>query len=268
MGANGMRGTIDDRWRKVRGVVAAFVLPALVCVDAQAQHETGSDIVEGSRAFQNVCANCHGPDGDLIVGIDLGRGVLRQPYSDDELVAIILEGIPNTPMPPTLSMSEPQAREIVSWLRATAAARPEQSLPGDVARGQSLFEGAGDCRSCHAVAGIGSRTGPDLTDIGQRRRSAELEIALLDPDAEVQPENRVYRVVQRNGEAVVGRLLNHDTFSVQLIDETERLRSFDKTALREFGFIASTMPAYGERFDAQQIADLVSYMATLRGMNP
>jgi hypothetical protein len=42
---------------------------------------------------------------------------------------------------------------------------------------------------------------------------------------------------------VTGRLLSHDTFSVQLLDTTEKLRSFAKSALREHGFIASPMPS-------------------------
>ncbi|MGH9148202.1 MAG: hypothetical protein ACRD1Q_15940, partial [Vicinamibacterales bacterium] len=39
-----------------------------------AQHETAADIEDGGRAFRDSCANCHGPDGDEIQGIDLGRG--------------------------------------------------------------------------------------------------------------------------------------------------------------------------------------------------
>jgi putative heme-binding domain-containing protein len=232
---------------------------------AAGQHATAFDIEDGARAYENVCANCHGPDGDLIAGIDLGRGIFRRPLSDEQIVAIIINGIENTPMPPTPSMSEAQALEIVAYLRAIAAARPEQTLVGDPDRGRALFEDEGECLQCHRVAGTGSRSGPDLTRIGLERRTAELEIALLEPDAEVQPANRTYRVVPHSGTAVTGRLLNHDTFTVQLIDTDERLRSFDKSNLREHGFTASPMPSYRDLLDAQQIADLVSYMSTLRG---
>src|SRR5688572_28334806 len=38
---------------------------------AYAQHETSADVQDGARAFRQGCANCHGPDGDLIAGIDL-----------------------------------------------------------------------------------------------------------------------------------------------------------------------------------------------------
>ena len=247
--------------------VAAAILGAvtlLAASDGAAQHATAFDIEDGARAYQNVCANCHGPDGDLIVGIDLGRGLFRRPLSDDQIVAIILNGIENTPMPPTPGMSEAQAREIVAWLRTSAANRVTTNDVGDPQSGKALLEGS-DCLQCHRVAGRGSRTGPSLTRIGLLRRAAEIEVALLEPDALVHPNNRTYRVVPRGGAPVTGRLLNHDSFTVQLIDTDERLRSFDKADLEEFGFAASPMPSYREEFDAQQIADLVSYMSTLRG---
>jgi mono/diheme cytochrome c family protein len=78
-----------------------------------AQHATAFDIEDGGRAFRNTCANCHGPDGDQIAGIDLGRAQFRRPLSDQELAGIIRNGIPNTPMPAT-NMSDAQATKIVA----------------------------------------------------------------------------------------------------------------------------------------------------------
>ena len=56
-----------------------------------------ADIQDGGRVFQNTCANCHGPDGDGIAGIDLGRGQFRRTMTDQDLVQIIRNGIPGTP---------------------------------------------------------------------------------------------------------------------------------------------------------------------------
>jgi mono/diheme cytochrome c family protein len=78
-----------------------------------AEHATAFDIEDGGRAFRNTCANCHGPDGDQIAGIDLGRAQFRRPLSDQELAGIIRNGIPNTPMPAT-NMSDAQATKIVA----------------------------------------------------------------------------------------------------------------------------------------------------------
>ena len=249
-------------WSAVLTAVALGMFLTPRPITYAAQHETAADLLDGERAFRNNCANCHGPDGDQIAGIDLGRGRFRRPMSDDDLVRIIRTGIPNTPMPAT-SMTVEQAQKIVAYLRSRAAATTG-TIAGDAVRGKALFDSKGGCTSCHRVAGIGSRVGPDLTTIGMARGVAELERSLLDPDADVQPNNRFYRVVLRDGSTVDGRLLSHDTFTVQLLDTHEQLRSFVKSDLRQSGFIKSPMPSYRNTLSAQELADVVSYLASLR----
>ena len=106
--------------------------------------------------------------------------------------------------------------------------------------------------------------GPDLSRIGRQRRAGDLLASLLDPKTEVQADNRFYRVVTNTGEEVTGRLLNHDTYTVQLLDLDERLRSFDKAELREQSFEDSPMPSYRGKLSEQEVADLVSYLASRR----
>jgi putative heme-binding domain-containing protein len=228
-----------------------------------AQHETAADLLDGERAFKASCANCHGPDGDLIPNIDLGRGRFRRQMTDADLSRIIRTGIPNTPMPAT-QMTEEQAQKIVGYLRSRAATAATGGIAGDIARGKTLVETKGACASCHRIAGSGSRVGPDLTSIGAVRQATELQRALVEPDAEVQPTNRFYRVTLKDGTVVQGRLLGHDTYTVQLLDMKENLRSFLKADLREASFIPSPMPSYRSTMSPQEIADIVSYLASLR----
>jgi putative heme-binding domain-containing protein len=136
--------------------------------------------------------------------------------------------------------------------------------PGDAANGKAIFEGKGQCANCHRIHGNGSRYGPDLSEIGARRPD-QLQASILDPDAEILPANRTYRVVERNGAVTVGRLLNLDTFTVQLMDEKERLLSFEKSNLREYGFVEkSPMPSYKVKLTEQEVADLVNYLYSLK----
>jgi cytochrome c oxidase cbb3-type subunit III len=230
---------------------------------AFAQHETAADLLDGERAFRQSCANCHGPDGNLIPGIDFSRGQFRGQFSDDDLVRIIRTGIPNTAMPPSPNMTEPQARQVVAYLRSLPKARAD-SVSGDAARGKTVFDSKGGCTSCHRVGVIGSRVGPELTNIGAVRGAAELQRSLVDPTADVQPTNRFYRVVLKDGTAVSGRLLGHDTFTVQLLDTKEQLRSFVKADLREHGFAPSPMPSFRGTLTPQELADVVSYLASLK----
>ena len=145
-----------------------------------------------------------------------------------------------------------------------AAATPQ---PGNAGRGRAIFEGKGACLNCHRVGDQGSRLGPNLTGVGAQRDSLqELEESILDPDAEIQPSNRFYRVVTPGGETITGRLLNHDTFSVQLIDPKERILTFQKSGLREHGFAKSSpMPSYRGNLTDEELNDLVAYLASLKG---
>jgi len=232
-----------------------------------AQHDTAADIEDGGRVFRDTCANCHGPDGDEVAGVDLGRGQLRRASTDEDLIRIVRTGIPGTPMPAS-NFSEEQARRVVAYLRSMASARRSPGTGGDAARGRAIFEGRGTCVACHRVQGAGARLGPDLTGIGSRRRAAELQDSIVDPDAEILAPNRSYRVVGPDGLTTTGRLLNLDTFSVQLLDSKEQLRSFMKADLREYGFVdKSPMPSYRDKLSPDELADVVSYLVSLKGSN-
>src|ERR1051325_9131966 len=135
--------------------VLAFVLIAGMRV--MAQHSTAQDIEDGSRAFRNNCANCHGPDGDQVSGIDLGRNIFRRAKTDQDLIQIIRTGVPGTSMPAS-DMPVAQAEQIVSYLRSMAATRRSNTAVGDSARGKAIFAGKGACGTCHRVDGAGART--------------------------------------------------------------------------------------------------------------
>ena len=248
-------------------VVAALALTALVAPPlagpASAQHETAADLLDGERAYQNSCANCHGANGDLVPGIDFSRGQFRRTMSDEDLTRIIRTGIPNTPMPAT-AMTPEQAAKLVAYLRSLPAGKNASVITGDAARGKVVFDGKGKCMSCHGVAGVGARVGPDLSNVGAQRRTPDLERALLDPQADVQPTHRFYRVVTQDGTTVVGRLLGHDTFTVRLLDTREQLRLFVKADVRSHGFADSPMPSYKNTLTPQELADVVSYLSSLK----
>lgn len=245
-------------------VLAVLVLSIAGFRPALGQHATGDDVFSGEQAYQNVCANCHGRAGNQIANVDLGHGTFRKPYTDDELTNIVMKGIPGTAMPATPAMTHDQAVRIVAYLRSRAVVK-DVAAGGDAQRGKALFAGKGECAGCHRVDGGGSRRGPDLTRIGRLRTSDQLAASLLEPEAEVQPQNRSYAVTLRDGRRVSGRLLNHDVFSVQLLDDDEQLRSFDRGELRAAGFIPSPMPSVRGRLDDAELADLVRYLVTLRG---
>ena len=73
-------------------------------------------------------------------------------------------------------------------------------------------------------------------------------------------------MVTKDGKEYKGRLLNLDTFTVQMLDSGERLRSFSKADLREVTVIANSgMPSYKDKLNTQELADVVNYIASLKG---
>jgi len=75
------------------------------------------------------------------------------------------------------------------------------------------------------------------------------------------------RVVDGDGNEVLGMRMNEDTYTIQLKDGRGNLHSFYKPALRELErqFDRSLMRSYRDRFTDEEIDDLVSYLMTLTG---
>ena len=248
-------------------LLIALVVSAALPVVALAQGHgyTPQDVENGGQLYQANCTACHGPDGDGVPGTDLGRGTFRRATADDEVVRIIIGGIPGTAMPPS-AFSEGQAGTIVAYLRSLATSPRGLTVPGDAARGRAIVEGKGQCLTCHSIGGTGARKAPALTEVGAQRRAIELQRSLVDPSAQIRSDSQTVRAVRRDGATVTGRLLNQDTFSLQLLDSNERLVLLDKSSLREFTILReSPMPSFKDRLSTQEQADVVSYLTTLRG---
>jgi len=259
---------------RVRTFVATVILAAigpaetghfLRAAGAQQNRYLPAEVEAGGRVYTSTCTGCHGPDGDGVGGINFSQGKFRRAASDDDLIRIVVRGIPNTPMPPT-GMSEGQAATVVAYLRSLTASSADVAAGGDAARGRSLVEGRGQCLTCHAIGINGLHAGPALTDIGAQRRSVDLMRSLVDPAAEVRPENRTIRVVMKDGRTLSGRFLNQDTFTIQLIDATDKMLSIDKAAVRESSILTtSPMPSFKDKLAPQELADVVTYLSSLKG---
>lgn len=252
--------TVRRIFARAAGTIAAVLVGGAM---PSAQHSyTRADVENGARLYQANCATCHGPKGDTVRGVALLAGRFQRASTDEELLKIIITGIPGTAMPPN-NYSDLEAGMIVAYLRGAAAGDSVGIAAGDVARGRALFAGKGKCATCHNES---SRTAPSLADVGLLRRPLELEQSILEPGASVTPGFRVARLVTKSGTVVTGRLLNQSTFSVQILDASEQLRAFDRSALREFTILkTSSMPSARGVLNDQEVADVVTYLTTLRG---
>jgi putative heme-binding domain-containing protein len=224
-----------------------------------------ADIEYGARIYTAQCSACHGTTGDAIAAVDLGAGRFQRVRSDADLRAVVTTGIAGTAMPP-FTFTAAEMAGVVAYVRNMRNFGSVAAPAGDMDRGRVIFEGRGACMTCHRVSGRGSRVAPDLTDIGSLRTAAVIEHALLDPGGSLLPVNRSVRAVKRNGQVITGRRLNEDTYTVQLIDDQERLVSLTKTDLQQYSIVtASRMPPYMDVFSRQDVADVVAYLLSLRG---
>jgi len=223
------------------------------------------DIQNGALLYGANCAQCHGATGDGVPGVDLKAGI-RRVSTDQQLAQLVTNGIPGTAMPAT-PFALPEVSALVAYLRSMRDFNAPAVMVGDAARGRSLFEGQGACLSCHRVQAKGSRVAPDLSDIGAVRAADALWRSMLDPTSAMRPINRPVKIVTRDGRTINGRRLNEDTYSLQIIDDHERLLSLMKSDLREFTVVKiSPMPSYKDKLTPQEIADVVSYLVSLKGV--
>ena len=182
-------------------------------------------------------------------------------------MGVISNGIPDTAMLPG-DYSQAELTGLVAYLRMMGSLDPSDVTVGDAANGAALYRGKGNCASCHRIGGEGSRTGPDLSDIATVRTAGKLADSLVDPTAAMVPINRTIRAVARDGTQYVGRRLNEDTYTVQIIDESERLVSLAKADLREYEILTeSSMPSYAGTLTEQERADVLAFLLTLKGVS-
>jgi putative heme-binding domain-containing protein len=107
-----------------------------------------------------------------------------------------------------------------------------------------------------------------LSEVGAIRGAEYLEHSILNPSESILPEHRTVRVVTQQGATFTGRRLNEDTHTIQMIDTEQRLHSFVKSDLRELTLLNTTnMPSYKDKLSAREIADVVTYLLSLKGLD-
>lgn len=223
-------------------------------------------IEAGRRLYGQQCRACHGNTGDGVPAVDLKLGRFSTSDNDEAIAKVITSGVPGRGMPGFTF----EPREVTSLVAFIRAGFDEASLSiklGSAPRGRAVFEGKGACATCHRVNGKGPRLAPDLSDIGAIRTASALQRSLLQPTESLLPINRPVRIVTRDGRTLKGRRLNEDTYTVQIIDDQERLLSLAKSDIKQLVVeTTASMPSYQGRLTPEELADLLGYLASLRGL--
>jgi putative heme-binding domain-containing protein len=242
-----------------------LLLPALIFLAQTAPPQF--DMARAKRVFDNNCAGCHGPEGSGGKGPRLAVPKLLRARTDKELAEIVEFGIPGTEMPVSRYLGPEALKLVTFYVRTLGANATPPQVEGETGRGKELFDGKGRCARCHTVGGYGGAYGPDLSDVGGRRSAATLRESLIEPNAEIADGFVTVSAVTGQGEKVSGLRVNHDNFTLQILEPSGRFHSFRKDALSELHEYPneSAMPSYKTVFSESELRDVAAYLSSLRG---
>jgi PQQ-dependent dehydrogenase (methanol/ethanol family) len=237
--------------------VILYLLPSMLMA-LQAQGPHASRIETGHELFQKTCAACHGAEGKGGRGPDLTTGRWKWGSADADILRNILAGIPGTQMP-AFAMPEDEGRAIVAWLRSLHSAPADEQVTGDPRAGRTLFFGSAGCSRCHTFGGRGGRLGPDLSRIGEEKHVSELKEAITKPDESLREGYETAEVRTVDGALIRGVMKNEDTFSLQMMDEQEKLHLLSKANIKELTRThRSLMPA--PQLAAGDLNNLIAFL--------
>ena len=265
-----------EKQRHHRFVRCALILAAITCWSGGATSGAQSsrdDLPDGrgKAEFSRICSQCHSLNiattrrmtqgaWEAVVNDMVSKGARGTDDEFDRVVNYLGQHFgPNSPMgkEPSRAITKPDVPT------QAVPAPASRAMGAEAARGKALVESNG-CLTCHRIDNEGSRMGPDLSTIGSKRSAERLKAAIVAPDQEVLPENRLVDVVLNDGSTVKGRILNHDALSVQLIDSHEQLRSFQTSKIRGYTILTEgLMPSYSNKLSDQQVSDIVAYLSSL-----
>ena len=217
----------------------------------------------GQRVFDTNCAGCHGLDGrGGDKGIDIVDNLAGHNLTDAKLRSIIANGIAGTSMPAFPELNQQQVRNIIGYLRSLQGSAGARELPGDAARGKTIFSGSAGCSTCHTLAGDGGFLGPDLSNYGTNSSVTAIRDAIIKRDRVEPAGYRSAVLTTLQGERLEGIVRNEDNFSIQFLAKDGTFHFFQRTELQKIESLGhSLMPSdYGDRLSATDLNDLVSYI--------
>ena len=231
---------------------SACILTLFVCAEftlsAQTPRPTnplgnGPQVVEaGHVLFNKTCTGCHGIDGgegERAPALGGTRRYFR--LSDGAIFGVVKNGIPGTAMP-NMGLADEDAWRIVAYIRNIRGVAADNIVPGNPEHGMEIFKGKGGCMQCHMIRGEGGTIGPDLSSIGAQVSLAHLKEE-LSQELPIPHGYAPVSVVGPHGEAVHGIARNDDDFSIQILDEQNKLHLYDKSELRSITYAKhSLMP--------------------------
>jgi putative membrane-bound dehydrogenase-like protein len=142
---------------------------------------------------------------------------------------------------------------------ALLAALPE----GDPVRGHAVFAGkTGSCATCHAMAYVGGRVGPDLSHIGAIRTPRDLLEAIVRPSASFVRSYEPSVVVTDDGRAFQGVVRDEPGGALAIQTSATTVERVPREIVEsiEPGRVSIMPQGYDKLLSPQDLADLVAFL--------
>jgi cytochrome c oxidase cbb3-type subunit 3 len=220
----------------------------------------------GQQAFESTCAPCHGLDGR---GGERAPDIATRPevtrLSDQGLLKVLREGIPEKGMPPFAALGSAKLSALLSYVRSLQGKGTETPVAGNTGRGKELFWGKAGCSDCHMVNGAGGFLGPDLSNYGENHSVTEIRAAIVKPEISAGTRGHVAEVTAKDGQSYSGLVRNEDNFSLQLQSLEGTYHLFLKSDLAAITYRPeSLMPAdYGSKLSRAELDAVAAYLASI-----
>jgi mono/diheme cytochrome c family protein len=234
-------------------------------------------IAQGGEVYSKNCTGCHGASGGAgEIGPAIVSAEQADRRSDAQILTTIRNGVAGTPMPAFAGkIADDDILRVAAWLHALRGTAVDNLTPGNVAAGEQVFFGKGQCASCHMLRGRGGLTAPDLSNIAGVRKTVSITDALTKAQHHIYGDGGSHldslppmdnwlpvHVTTAAGKNVDGVLLNEDSFSVQIMGDDNQLHLFDRADLRKFTVESkSRMPTdYDKRLAPDEFRDLLAFL--------
>lgn len=220
----------------------------------------------GQRRFRQLCASCHGRDGEGGQGEGQGPNLMNswevRRAKDAQLFNSVKNGVKGTSMP-AFQLPDPQVWELVGFVRSLNAPASSVTVAGDPAAGEAIFFGKGGCSGCHMIRGRGGFLGPDLSNTGATRRVSELRAAILSPKELPSEGYRPLLLKASDGRQVRAVAKHYSNWSIQALDEKGELHLLRGPAM-DTAVVQNKpwMPTdYAKRLTAADIGNLIAFLS-------
>ncbi len=252
--------------------------------DKEVKAATATAQVMGNSLESSVAGVLMRVITDASVAIDVRRECVRAAakvqHAAQELGKLITSKKLDTELNPVAAAalhaaSSRGTRELANTLFPLPPGKEGKPLPpithlltmkGDAKNGRLIYNTTGTCHKCHIVNKIGREFGPDLSEIGSKLSPQAMFESIIYPSAGISHNYEAYTLVLTSGTTVNGLITSETDNSVNIKSDDAIVRTFKMAEVDEkMKQKISLMPADLQKvMTAQEIADVVNYMQTLK----